>query len=113
MNMFMETAMEKAFLVLNQVYTKDGSRKFVLNAFSNCREQGYSLISIETSRQVCFSENRNSDNIIVYWGNSREFDISTNHPEKWENKKYFRYDAYDEAAEWIVDFLRGKHNGEK
>lgn len=113
--MFIGTGLEKAYRVLGCIYKEEKfdreDSSFCLNAFSNCREQGFSLM--RNDRQVAFSENRNSDNIIVYWGTIREFDISTNHPEKWENKKYFSYNAYEETAEWIVGFLKGRHDGEK
>lgn len=114
--MFIGTAMEKAYLVLDRVMMKhklDDKGLFLsLGAFSNCREQGFSLSGVPDKGvevwQVCFSENRNSDEIVVYYGSSRQFDISTNTPNNdrvWGQKQYFGYDQYDQAADFILGFL--------
>lgn len=114
--MFIGTAMEKAYLVLDRVMMKhklDDKGLFLsLGAFANCREQGFSLSGVPDKGtdvwQVCFSENRNSDEIVVYYGKPRDFDISTNTPitdEGWGQKKYFSHDQYDQAADFILEFL--------
>lgn len=113
--MFKNTSMEKAFYVLAAVNSKlscgSSQEQFGLQAFSNCREQGFCLIGHPVSLpcsllQVAFSENRNSDQIVVYYGNSMQFDISTNHPRNWEQKRYFPYNGFEQAADFIIKYLR-------
>jgi hypothetical protein len=84
----------------------DGS----IRAWSNGREQGYA-IQIRThdyfdNRTVCFAEQRNSDAVVVVYGPSIRFDISTNQPDEelWATNRHdFAED--EDAAQFIVHWL--------
>ena len=78
--------------------------------WSNCREQGMWLRKDSGApdqwKVVVFSENRNSDAIVVYYGAYTDFDISTYMPYKWEQCRYFNgKNGENDAAKWIVDWL--------
>jgi hypothetical protein len=75
--------------------------------FDNCREQGYVLkVFVFAKAQIiclAFSENRNSDEIVVYCYTNTAF--PTNLPAKdtdWQDKRYFRYDEVEGAARYII-----------
>lgn len=68
-----------------------------LHFFSNCREQGYVLtvfckVSAKSIRAT-FSENRNSDDVVVYWSDMTNRLTSD---ESWGKASY--YDTPKEAA---------------
>jgi hypothetical protein len=75
-------------------------------AYVNCREQGFAL-STGDDRKVAFSEFRRSDDIVVYFGTSAEFERNTNIPseEVYESARFFRYNQIEAAAKFIVKFL--------
>lgn len=82
--------------------------------YINGRERGYSLReyvhtnSFDNSRRVVsFAENRNSDNIVVYFGNVEDFDINTNIPIDvvYRRARYFGVGRADLAAEFIYDYI--------
>lgn len=77
-----------------------------VESYSNCREQGFALASCD-DRKVAFSENRNSDNIVVYFGNRMSFEYNSNIPneEVWESRRYFTPHGYEQAAKAIVKYL--------
>ena len=94
--------------ILSAVENND-SHHITLEAYANCREQGYSLINwkgLNNSKRVSFSEYRNSDNIVVYCGLHQDF-TSGNIPnrEVWERSEEFNYDEPYMAAQYIVGFL--------
>ncbi len=72
--------------------------------YDNGREQGVTLICAETNKQVSFSENRNSDDIVVYYGKPADFDESgVISEEKFRsNAKYFRYGQHEAAAKFVI-----------
>jgi hypothetical protein len=74
-----------------------------VGAFSNCREQGFCLSFYRKtdSRAVCFSRNRNSDSIVVYYGLRKDFDNCTNLPDNWDNSKYFKESDYAGIAAFV------------
>jgi hypothetical protein len=95
-------------LVKGNAYDDDNENLTVyVEAFSNGREQGYSLTTFK--RRVSFSENRNSDAIVVYFGKHCEFGAD-NMPSGniWEVAKYFRYNQHYQAARFILKFLGGE-----
>lgn len=58
---------------------------------------------------ICFAENRNSDQIVVYVSTPGErFDANTNIPtaRAYEAAKYFDYGEYAKAANFITSKLR-------
>ena len=85
-----------------------------VKTYSNCREQGFNLRTYFYGRwvtfgerSVSFSENPNSDNIVVYFGKSDEFAYNTNIPDDavWQNAKYFKYNEQLQAARFIYKYL--------
>lgn len=89
-----------------------------INAYSNCREQGFFLISfigpfgfngLDSQRAASFSENRNSDDIIVQYGVRGDFTpygVFKKDAKYQANKKYFAYNEYDKAAKFITRWLK-------
>lgn len=81
--------------------------------YVNGREVGYSLIMFSNDynfhqRQVSFSEHRKSDNVVVYYGDSKEFEANTNiiSEAAYETStRYFKYNEQQAAAQFIYDFL--------
>lgn len=80
---------------------------FLIKSFSNGREQGLCITNYP--RTACVAENRNSDEIVVYYGNSSDFDITTNLPSEkvYEEAEYFGNGDFEAAAKFISDFLKG------
>lgn len=81
----------------------------VISAFSNGREQGYHLYlrlegGVDTNA-LSFAQYRTSDDVVVYYGNGNDFDITTNHPTDWDKKKFFRYNELDKCVAFIADQL--------
>lgn len=80
----------------------------VLESYQNGREQGYSIVvTLPGSRlvQISFSENRNSDDIVVYIGDYTTQGISEN---AYWGRRYFLAGCYDEAAGYIVEYMLGR-----
>ncbi len=94
---------------------KDSHR--ALNGWISCenyingRERGYSLqaniIGISDVRKVSFSEYRNTDQIVIYFGESMEFENGTNVPHEhiYRNAKFLAPDQIEEAAAFIFGWL--------
>jgi len=84
-----------------------------LRVYVNCREQGFSLqksFDGLKGKKVAFSENRNSDDIVVYTGDKGEFEFNTNVPNEraWQDRNLFKYNDYLGAAKFIVKYLSEK-----
>ena len=112
--------MKQAFGVLKVILEKAPELAEGLQAYANCREQGFSITKLcfsdgqDKSRLVSFSECRNSDQITVYWGGTSDFNYQTNIPTDdtyFNRRKFFRHEEYDEAADWIVAYLKGDNDG--
>jgi len=110
------STMYQAFGVLKLVLKKAPALGQGLQAYANCREQGFSIMKLDYSNgqdnclQVSFSECRNSDQITVYYGTTRDFNFQTNIPTDdtyFNRRKFFGYESFEEAADWIVAFLKG------
>jgi hypothetical protein len=76
--------------------------------FSNCREQGYSLIiykNATSTLRINFAQQRNSDQIVVVFGPSEGFNISTNAPneEIYAGNQCFGIDM--DAVKYIVRLI--------
>ena len=105
---------QKVLAQVNKKMEKHVSETCCVEAYANGREQGISIAQFGqlvpkglSLRKVSFSENRNSDDIVIYFGDDRKFNLSGNVPndEIYHQAKYFRYDKVDEAAQFIVDFF--------
>jgi hypothetical protein len=100
---------------LKAMIREEGKRFFCsvdVEAYENGREHGYYLEMWRTARTkqawaVSFSEYRTSDDIVVYFGKSEDFDNEGHVPTQlvWENMKTFKYQDFDGAAAFIFDYL--------
>lgn len=93
---------------VNKKMSKEVAKTCSVESYSNGREQGFSIVQYcNPALKVSFSENRNSDDIVVYAGEDREFDMGGNIASEklYKESKYFRYDKVDDAAQFIVDFF--------
>lgn len=75
--------------------------------FDNCREQGFVLQAytrcLGDTLHIAFTENRNSDDIVVYCYTNVRF--PSNLPAEdsdWQDKRYFKPDDVDGAALYII-----------
>lgn len=75
--------------------------------YCNGREQGFSVSNWKTNNKVSFSESRNSDQIVVYFGKSTDFSMQGNTPseELYKNKMFFDCLEVEKAADFIIDHL--------
>jgi hypothetical protein len=109
---------QKVLAAVNKTMPKAMQKDCVVEAYCNGREQGLSIWffnhnsdrsqkvqTITRPKRVCFSENRNSDDIIVYAGDAYNFSMQGNVPgdEEYKERKYFRYDQVSDAAKYIID----------
>lgn len=88
--------------------SKDDSQ-VQIEMYVNCREQGFALASCD-ERKVAFSECRNSDDIVVYYGKRSDFTFNTNIPTDviYENyQKRFHAHEFSKAARFIMKWLEG------
>jgi hypothetical protein len=82
-----------------------GEDLFDLQAFSNGREQGFHIRGIGLSNHrylgISFAQNRNSDNIVVYYGENF-------YPELDKMKaSWFPPGDYEGASEYIIRLMQG------
>lgn len=83
------------------------SQRIVVEAWSNGREQGYYLSGhISSSRGCCFAQQRNSDTIVVVFGKTTEFDVTTNMPSDKLWQKMVELYPDEVAAAAIVDWMQ-------
>ena len=77
---------------------------WVVHSFSNGREQGLLIAHQENRNKVAFAQQRNGDQVIVYYGNGNEFDICTHLPVDdagWD--RYKTFSGYDMNG--VVEFI--------
>lgn len=84
-------------------------RRATLYSYDNGREQGYRLVYMENdgsfvSRASAFSENRNSDHIVVYLEDGCAGGVPTE--EAYNSRLMFSDGEYDLAATAILRWLR-------
>ena len=108
-----ERAMKTANEILKAVDKLDKKNdRWFIEGYKNGRENGYAIVNGNVAwpfPKAVFSENRNSDEIVVYLGTADYKDFSDgNIPSEipYKNKKYFRYDDVNGAAKFIVSHLR-------
>ena len=94
-------------LVRRELRGVRSAREVSIEAWANCREQGYCIKASppDWDRRVaiCFAQTRNSDSLVVIAGSARDFNNQTNQPSEkiWEaNRKFF--DGDKKAAEYIA-----------
>lgn len=78
---------------------------FTVEAYQNGREQGYTInyyIRPMFFKAFFIAQQRNSDDIVVYYGNPSNQSVSE---DAYKNSKYFSYQDYDGAAQYIVDTI--------
>ena len=80
-----------------------------VDMFDNCREQGYRLViypknSKNKVKTIAFSENRNSDEIVVYSSNVFESGLPYSE-DFWKSAKFFKCKDYEGAKEYIIKLL--------
>ena len=78
-----------------------------IEVYENGREKGFAIDVCDVIR-VAFAEHRNSDDIVVYRGEAREFERGTNIPseEVFDSRKHFAYNEVDKAARYIFNFIK-------
>lgn len=101
---------KKVLTQINKIIPADIAKRCYVESYANCREQGLSIVNLHslTSKRVCFSEHRNSDDIVVYKGESLEFNVGSNiPPEKvYRKARYFRYNDAKGAADFIINYFK-------
>ncbi len=77
--------------------------------YKNGREDGWALYTLlqDGGKQVCFAENRNSDQLVVYAGTVGGFDCTGNVPSEfvWKERRYFAQTELYNAASFILGHL--------
>jgi len=93
--------------ILYGVNEGEQAAQLLTEPYCNGREQGFSVSNWKNNHKVSFSEFRNSDQIVVYFGKSTDFSMQGNTPseEVYQNKKYFDCFKVEEAADFIIDHL--------
>ena len=93
--------MNRALRVIQGVYLPEAmaDREAVtVEAYANCREQGLSVWVISNDpfaklggMRIAVSENRNSDDIMLCWGPSQDFQTAGNIPDddSYENRRSY------------------------
>lgn len=91
--------------VLREIKKIVSSIEPALSTYHNGRESGYCLTAAD--RKVCFSENRNTDEIVIYCGRLEDFNFQGNLPSEitWADRKFFPQDQTKKAAEYIAAYL--------
>lgn len=90
--------------VLKKLESISEDINYTIQAYQNCREQGYMVINDDHDMdKVAFiAENRNSDQIVVYIGHYSNQGLSD---DAYENAKYFDTNEYLDAAIYIKENL--------
>jgi len=105
-----ETA-QKVLEHISKMVSKEIEKDFVVKMYANGREQGYHIQHYGRKiRGVSFSEYRNTDQIVVYFGLAQNFSANGHVPDAktYEKKEFFGNNKHKKAAEFIVNFLTSK-----
>jgi len=86
---------------------KKGNNNLYLEHYQNCREQGFIIVNFKKGNTpwVGFSENRNSDDIVVYPSVKSYIPTQGMTDDAWKNAKYFQYDEVNKAAKFCIKHL--------
>ena len=107
--------LQVAFTVLScveqQLNSDDDVSLFHVECYANGREHGFAIKGygvVKGGFGVAFSENRNSDSIVVYVGKYNDFGMAGNVPSEdvYRASKHFAYNEIYEAARLIVEKVR-------
>lgn len=81
------------------------TRSAIVEPYANGRERGW--VVINNGKSAAFSENRNSDDIVIYTGNYADFAMAGNVPSDkvYKSKKFFSCTEPYEVAKFILEFL--------
>lgn len=94
-----------AIFALLQTFEINGN--LWIECFDNCREQGYVIKGIGLNdMNIAFTENRNSDNLVVYVYRQTKFPSNLPDENEWNDKKYFSYNEQYKCAEYIVERIK-------
>jgi len=92
------------------LYDDRGLSPMYVEAYVNGREHGWSVSigRLSQAEQCVFSEDRNSDRIVVYFGKKCEFSPQGNVPNAiaWERRKFYSCNNAMGAATYILEYLR-------
>ena len=120
---FFRTSVRVSYEILELVskdarFKKIARRKespLIVDVFTNCREGGFMVKYYgeiwawgrEEEKYISFCENRSSDDIVVSFGNSKDFDNrhNTAGDYAYHNAKYFSGTEQQKAADFILDYL--------
>jgi hypothetical protein len=94
--------------VMYGVNEGEQAAQLITEPYCNGREQGFALVNWKTSKKVAFSEARNSDSIVVYFGKDTDFSMQGNSPSENTytiNRTLFDCLKVEEAANFIIDHL--------
>lgn len=94
---------ESIINILDTIINEEQADLLLIESFSNGREQG--LICRSNNKIIAVAQYRTSDAIVIYYGKSINFDITTNLPDDWDCKIFFRYNEQYKAAEFIKEYL--------
>jgi len=91
-------------LVIQDLFHETGIYSY--DYMANGREQGFKLTSSRVAdTYVAVCECRNSDAIVVYYGDHAAFDLCSGVPTKYAARKSFAHNDYEGAARWIQSAL--------
>lgn len=111
---FKNCKMYQAFAVLEAIadIAPINQEPFSVGSFANCREQGFCVSYFANGKEykACFAEDRSSDNIVVYIGDSSSFCYQTNRPNDKAQREYFlpSEEEVKHAARFVVHFLTAR-----
>jgi len=97
LNRRMKTSLRRAHRVMGQIHlgslTQAEQEEIVVEAYANCREQGYAAYvhGLTTDVKVVWTECRGSDEMVCYVGTSKSFETAGNIPDEatYESAKHF------------------------
>ena len=82
------------------------SRLLVSTVSISRKTSGWFVESVYKKRAVTISQDRSSaDNIVVHWGDSLQFSLVTNIPNRLGQSVLFPLSGTEDAAAWIDQFL--------
>ena len=82
------------------------SRLLVSTVSIRRRTAGWFVEAVHSRRAVTISQDQSSaDNIVVHWGESLQFSLTTNIPNRLGQSVLFPLSGIEDAAAWIDQFL--------
>ena len=88
---------------------KSTYERYILEFYQNWRETGYFLIETERrNKAVAFARYRNTDDIVVYYGEPNDFNMIGNIPSElvYKVKRFFQPGDVKLAAKFIFDYFK-------